>query len=60
VERVEEYALLLTQEMGKPIAQSRDEILKAASQIPKICENARYLENEQVTDTEDESEYVTY
>jgi len=43
--RVDEYALLMTTEMGKPISQSIAEVLKCATCVDHYVENgARYLQ----------------
>ena len=43
--RVDEYALLMTTEMGKPISQSKAEVLKCATCVDHYVENgARYLQ----------------
>ncbi len=55
-----DYALMITQEMGKPIAQSRAEVLKCARVCDYYAENAdAFLSSEQVT-TEASESYIAY
>lgn len=50
--RVDEYALLMTTEMGKPISQSKAEILKCATCVDHYVDNgARYLQEISVPTT---------
>jgi acyl-CoA reductase-like NAD-dependent aldehyde dehydrogenase len=50
--RVEEYARLITQEMGKPFAEAQAEVKKAASGARHFAEaGARYLEPEAIPGT---------
>ena len=58
--RTGDYALMITQEMGKPIAQSRAEVLKCARVCDYYAENAdAFLSSEQVT-TEASESYIAY
>ena len=49
-DRKEEYAALMTQEMGKPITQSRGEIDRCISHLQYYIENTeRFLEDEELS-----------
>ncbi len=51
-ERVEEYARLITLEMGKPIGEARGEVKKAASGARHFAENgAAYIQSEAIPGT---------
>lgn len=57
---VEKYARLITLEMGKPIGQSRAEVLKCASVCDYYAEHAAtFLANEEVS-TEASRSYISY
>ncbi len=59
-ERTETYATLVTQEMGKPIAQSRFELTRCAQQFDHYADNAgQYLRDEAIA-TSAASSYVTF
>lgn len=58
--KTSDYALMITQEMGKPIAQSRAEVLKCARVCDYYAENAEaFLSSEQVP-TEASESYIAY
>lgn len=58
--KTSDYALMITQEMGKPIAQSRAEVLKCATVCEYYAENAEtFLSNEKVS-TEASESYIAY
>jgi succinate-semialdehyde dehydrogenase/glutarate-semialdehyde dehydrogenase/succinate-semialdehyde dehydrogenase len=57
-ERVEEYARLITLEMGKPIGEARGEVKKAASGARHFAENGGiYLQAEMIPGTSSRVEY---
>ncbi|GAA4834985.1 aldehyde dehydrogenase family protein [Algivirga pacifica] len=59
--QLEELASLLTQEMGKPLTQARNEIKGAQERISFFIENsATYLQEEIVYDTPELVEKITY
>lgn len=58
--KANDYALMITKEMGKPIAQSRAEVLKCARVCDFYAENAEaFLSNEHVSTDASES-YIAY
>lgn len=60
-EEIENLAAVLTAEVGKPLAQSRNEINGARTRILWMLDNAaRYLSEELITDTEAMQEKISY
>lgn len=58
--RKEDYAKLITQEMGKPIAQSVSEVEKCAWVCRYYAEHAKLLLKDEVIKTDAEQSYVSY
>ena len=54
------YALFITQEMGKPINESRGEILKCAWLCRYYAEHSRTFIKDEIIETEAYKSYVTY
>ena len=60
-ENIESLALTLTNEVGKPLQQSRNEISGACNRIKWLAQNAeKYLSNETITLEEGLEETITY
>ena len=59
-DRREEISKLLTTEMGKPIRQAREEVDKSVSQIEFMIDNAKYLDDEIVEDSETHKKIIRY
>ncbi|RFM23547.1 MAG: NAD-dependent succinate-semialdehyde dehydrogenase [Candidatus Thermochlorobacter aerophilum] len=60
LKNVEQYAACITQEMGKPIAQSRAEVEKCATNCIYFADNAeRFLQAEHVA-TEAQKSYIAF
>mgnify|MGYP003489282853 FL=1 len=59
-ENCEEYATLLTTEMGKPIGQSRDEVEKCAWNFEHYGNNAKDYMKSRIIKTDASESYVTY
>jgi acyl-CoA reductase-like NAD-dependent aldehyde dehydrogenase/gamma-glutamyl-gamma-aminobutyrate hydrolase PuuD len=60
-EEIEILAHTLTQEVGKPLQQSRNEINGAIARIGWLTDNAsKYLQNEVMTSTDDLEEIIAY
>ena len=60
-ENLEEYAELITNEMGKPISQSRSEVEKCAWVCDYYAETAAdHLQDEQIAGDESAETYVSY
>jgi acyl-CoA reductase-like NAD-dependent aldehyde dehydrogenase len=58
---IEHLALVLTNEMGKPLQQSRNEIKSAGTRIKWLAEHAeKYLGNEQMTKDNSLEEIISY
>lgn len=57
---LQQYAILMTQEMGKPIAQSRAEIEKCAWVCDFYAENAENFLADQAVKTDASKSYVTF
>ena len=60
-EEIEILAHTLTEEVGKPLQQSRNEINGAIARISWLTDNAsKYLQNEVMTSTDDLEEIIAY
>jgi acyl-CoA reductase-like NAD-dependent aldehyde dehydrogenase/anthranilate/para-aminobenzoate synthase component II len=60
-EEIEILAQTLTDEVGKPLQQSRNEINGAIARINWLTDNAgKYLQNEVITSTDDLEEIIAY
>lgn len=59
-ERKQQYARLITEEMGKPIAQSHAEIDKCAWVCDYYAENAKMILKDEVIKTEASNSYVSF
>jgi acyl-CoA reductase-like NAD-dependent aldehyde dehydrogenase len=60
-EQIEDLALVLTNEMGKPLQQSRNEIKGAGTRIKWLAEHAeKYLGDEQMTKDNNLEETISY
>jgi len=59
-QNTEIYAGIITEEMGKPIRQSRSEVQKCARLCDYYAENAAGLLKDEVVDLEAEKSYVTF
>src|SRR5450432_4206938 len=60
-EQIESLALVLTNEVGKPLQQSRNEINGARTRIKWLAENAElYLSEEQMTKDKSLEEKISY
>ncbi|ORV23637.1 succinate-semialdehyde dehydrogenase, partial [Mycolicibacterium confluentis] len=57
---IEELALLITREMGKPVAESRAEVTKCANALDYYAENASQLLADTVYETAAERSWVSY
>jgi succinate-semialdehyde dehydrogenase / glutarate-semialdehyde dehydrogenase len=55
-----EYAVMITREMGKPVAQSRAEVLKCANVCDYYVENAEVFLANEVVSTEASESYIAY
>ena len=58
--RIEEYSVLMTEEMGKPIAQSRAEIEKCAWVCEYYSDNSERFLQDELIQTDASKSYVTY
>jgi succinate-semialdehyde dehydrogenase/glutarate-semialdehyde dehydrogenase len=59
-ERVEELALLVTREMGKPLAESRAEVLKCATGLEYYADHAEQYLTDESYDTDADRAWVSY
>lgn len=59
-ERAEELALLVTREMGKPLAESRAEVLKCATGLDYYAEHAAQYLTDETYDTGADRAWVSY
>ncbi|SDC06567.1 succinate-semialdehyde dehydrogenase / glutarate-semialdehyde dehydrogenase [Mycolicibacterium neoaurum] len=59
-QEIEELALLITQEMGKPLSESRAEITKCATGLDYYAENAAQLLADTVYETAADRSWVSY
>ena len=59
-ERVEELALLVTREMGKPLAESRAEVHKCADGMEFYADHAQRFLADEVYDTSADRSWVSY
>lgn len=57
---INEYAQLMTREMGKPIAQSRAEVEKCAWVCDYYAENAESFLKDEIVKTEASQSFITY
>jgi succinate-semialdehyde dehydrogenase / glutarate-semialdehyde dehydrogenase len=55
-----EYAVMITREMGKPVAQSRAEVLKCANVCDYYVENAEVFLANEIVSTEASESYIAY
>ena len=59
-ERVEELALLVTREMGKPLAEARAEVDKCATGLEFYAQHAPCFLADEVYDTDADRSWVSY
>lgn len=59
-ERLEACALLMTQEMGKPIAQSRNELKKCALNLRYYAEHGPAMIADEPVETEGSNSFISY
>jgi acyl-CoA reductase-like NAD-dependent aldehyde dehydrogenase len=59
-ERKDEYGKIITQEMGKPIVQSENEIEKCAWTAEVLAKNAEVWLKDDLAETDAENAYVTF
>jgi succinate-semialdehyde dehydrogenase/glutarate-semialdehyde dehydrogenase len=60
IENIKEYSLVITQEMGKPVVESRAEIEKCAWLCEYYAENAEKYLSEETVATDAHSSYIRY
>lgn len=59
-ERVDEYAKLMTQEMGKPLVQSEAEVLKCAAHVEWSIKNSAEFMQDEILSTRQHRAFVTH